>query len=289
MRYSSRFNDIISSLRCVYKLNLWKLFIILINKDIASNDWEKRLAQLQRIVIAPQQQQEEEIRLTPQQQHYLYRVLRLGEGDRLIAMDGQGMSWLVQLHQTSAEILEPIAVETELSITVTLMVALPKGSGFDQVVRCCTELGVTTLIPLVSDRTLLKPSSNKLERWQRIAREAAEQSERQIVPTIAAPTLFPPKLELMGNEDTHRYICVARSDVPHLLNCLQQTKPRGIAIATGPEGGWTASEIEQASEAGFQPVSLGDRILRGITAPITAFSVVAAVAEQSWDSSKSSQ
>jgi 16S rRNA (uracil1498-N3)-methyltransferase len=249
------------------------------------------LAQLQRLVIEQTQRQDEQIFLTLEQQHYLSRVLRLGNGDRFIAMDGQGSWWLSELEPslTQAKIIKSLCVQTELLGAVTLMAAMPKGSGFDDVVYQATELGVACIVPLRSDRTLLNPSPQKLERWRRISQEAAEQSERQVVPTILDPVDFAATLQLPGTLDAHRYICVARSEAPHLLSCLtkqglpletsQPSHPQSpsVIIATGPEGGWSAAEVEQAITAGFQPVSLGRRILRAVTAPIFALSLVASV------------
>ena len=238
------------------------------------------MAQLQRIAIAPSQLQQGQISLTKEQQHYLARVLRLREGDRFIAMDGKGKWWLTQLAGEQGQVLEALVVETELPISITLMVALPKGNGFDEVVRCCTELGVTTIAPVLSDRTLLQPSLQKLERWRRIAAEAAEQSERAFVPTILEPVAFSSSLSFASS---HKYICEARGNFPHLKDCLPQqeqiTYDQGLVIATGPEGGWTQQEIESAIASGFQAVSLGRRILRSVTAPVVALSLVSAACE----------
>ncbi|BAY42879.1 hypothetical protein SAMD00079811_04570 [Scytonema sp. HK-05] len=88
-------------------------------------------------------------------------------------MDGKGKWWLAQLQGETAQVLEPLTVETELAVSITLMVALPKGNGFDDIVRCCTELGVTVIAPVVSDRTLLNPSPQKLERWLYISQVVA--------------------------------------------------------------------------------------------------------------------
>ena len=250
---------------------------------------------MQRLAIAPSQFQNQQIILTAEQQHYLSRVLRLREGDRFIAMDGLGHWWLAKLEGNQAQILEPILQpNTELPVAITLMAALPKGNGFDEVVRYSTEVGVVAIVPLVSDRTLLNPSTGKLERWRRIAIEAAEQSERQIVPTILDPVPFATALSLAKDKN---YICVARGDSPHLRDCLQNKdfarsgdspnpqspilnpQSPSIAIATGPEGGWTAAETEKAIASGFQPVSLGRRILRAVTAPLVALSLVAAAFE----------
>ena len=175
---------------------------------------------LQRLVISPTQRQNQQILLTDSQQHYLVRVLRLSRGSRFIAMDGEGNWWLSELmaNLTDATIIESIPIQTELPCAITLIAAMPKGSGFEDIISGATELGVTCIIPIKSDRTILNPSPRKLERWRRIAQEAAEQSERQIVPTILDPLDFTPAIEQVIHSTTHRYICVARGNVPHLLN-----------------------------------------------------------------------
>lgn len=236
------------------------------------------MAQLQRLVIAPDQLNPPQILLNADQQHYLSRVLRLRSGDQFIAMDGQGKGWLAQLQSDQAKILEAIDTRSELPISVTLILALPKGNGFDDVVRQVTELGVTCIAPVISDRTLLHPSPNKLDRWRRIAQEAAEQSERQIVPTILEPVPFRDRLS-QNSEDRH-FICLARGSSPHLLDVLLEQTYSSIKLAIGPEGGWTDSEIEQAIAANYQPISLGRRILRAVTAPIVALSLISGSLER---------
>lgn len=235
-----------------------------------------KLTQLQRLAIAPSQLQDRQIFLTPEQYHYLSRVLRLQKSDRFIAMNGQGEWWLAQLEGEQAQILEQITVQTELPVAITLMVALPKGNGFDEVVRQATELGVSCIMPVISDRTLLKPSPQKVERWRRIATEAAEQSERQIVPEIFDPIPFSTGLSHPSLTNSQKSICLARGNHPHLLN-FSFTTPQ--VIATGPEGGWTEAEVEKARSKEFQPVSLGRRILTAVLAPIVALSLVAAATE----------
>jgi 16S rRNA (uracil1498-N3)-methyltransferase len=232
-----------------------------------------------RLVIKPEQIQEQKIQLTSPQQHYLRRVLRLKEGDRFVAMDGVGKSWWAKIESTSACLVESLDISNELPITVTLVTALPKGNAYDEVVRCCTELGVSIFQPVISDRTLLKPSPHKLERWRKIATEAAEQAERQIVPTILEPVPFPEMLAREMDAESDRYICVARGGGYHLSQYLQHSVRNNILIATGPEGGWTKEEVEKAIAVGYQPVSLGDRILRAVTAPIVAVSLVAGAME----------
>ncbi|PHX55898.1 16S rRNA (uracil(1498)-N(3))-methyltransferase [Tychonema bourrellyi FEM_GT703] len=283
------------------------------------------MPQLQRLAVNPAQICDRTINLTPEQQHYLHRVLRLNQGDKFIAMDGRGHWWLAVLEAQEtgliASITEEIAVNRELGVEVTLMAALPKGNGFDEVVRQATELGVASIVPVTSDRTLLKPSAQKVDRWKRITAEAAEQSERQFVPTILEPISFDLAVKDCGQK--YRYICVARGDNRHLWDCLISLEPpqpplvrgeqeleppqpplvRGeqefdpafvgavppcpppggelsIVIAIGPEGGWTDGEVKRAIEFGFEPVSLGSRILRAVTAPIVALSLVGAAFEK---------
>ncbi|AKG22705.1 16S rRNA (uracil(1498)-N(3))-methyltransferase [Calothrix sp. 336/3] len=232
------------------------------------------MTQLQRITIKPEQFQGEQILLTSEQLHYLLRVLRLEDGDRFIAMDGMGKWWLTQINHQQGQILELLQPETESPINITLLISLPK-NGFDDVIRYCTELGVTCIAPVMSDRSLLKPSSHKQERWQKIAQEAAEQSERAIVPTILEPVKF---ITAIGKDvSKQKFICEARGSYPHLKNTIDTQQP--LTIAIGPEGGWTDAEIKNAMEAKFQPVSLGKRILRAVTAPIVALSIVASELE----------
>jgi 16S rRNA (uracil1498-N3)-methyltransferase len=230
------------------------------------------VAQLQRLVITASQIQGSIIFLSSEQQHYLQRVLRLKNGDRFIALDGKGQTWLAVLDSTQARLIESIQTSSELTISVTLLLALPK-SGFDDVVRQVTELGVSCIVPVISDRTLLNPSSNKLDRWRKIAQEAAEQSERQIVPTILDPMPFKQALEL---EADSKYMCAERGSSQHLLNCKLN---ESVIVAIGCEGGWTPQEIESAIAQTYQPVTLGKRILRAVTAPITALSLIAGMIE----------
>ena len=249
------------------------------------------MAQLQRLTVAPSQISDQQIHLTAQQRHYLHNVLRLGEGDRFIAIDGRGNGWLAGLNEnaSAAEMLEPIFAETELPISVTLLIALPK-NGMDDIVRQATELGVERILPIISDRTMLKPSAQKGDRWQRIAQEAAEQCERQIIPQVLPPISWAEAIQTWNSNTATCYLCEARGNHPHLLSCLQSERdgstedPKAktqssVALATGPEGGWTDQEVEWAIATGYQPVSLGSRILRAVTAPLVALTLIGAACD----------
>ncbi|MEL6816314.1 MAG: RsmE family RNA methyltransferase, partial [Cyanobacteria bacterium J06598_3] len=229
---------------------------------------------VQRITVKAQQCQGQKLSLEKDQSHYLTTVLRLRAGDTFIAQDGTGQQWLAALAQQPlvATIVEHLQPSEPLTASLKLIAALPKGNSFDQVVRQTTELGVTHIYPVLSDRTLLKPSEKKLARWKRIAQEASEQSERLTVPKISVPMPFKVCLEqLSGEGDSEesqpelsqpnsqlnaqsnsqsnelRYLCVARGEVPHLLTRLMGQRTEKLApvnslsitLAIGPEGGLT--------------------------------------------------
>ena len=147
---------------------------------------------MQRLVVGADQLRGDQLRLTAQQPHNLYRLVRLTAGRQFIAMDGQWEDWLAQLGpEPGLAIATPQAANPRPRPQVTLAIALPKGNGFDPVVRQTTELGVSRLQPILSERTLLQPSAARLERWQRIAAEATEQSERLDQPQVLPPLTWP--------------------------------------------------------------------------------------------------
>jgi 16S rRNA (uracil1498-N3)-methyltransferase len=232
---------------------------------------------VQRVIVNSEQIEANCLTLTPEQSHYLHRVLRLGVGDQCLVGDGQGTQWTATLGPTlglaTLSAMPPPAPEPVPPIAITLAAALPK-QGFDEVVRQVTELGVSRIVPILSDRTLLKPSGHKLDRWRRIATEAAEQSERPYVPTVDAPVPWLSWVRQPPSSDL-RWLCVARQNCPHLLAQGQQDWPfQTVTLAIGPEGGWADSEVAAASTAGYQSVSLGPGILRAVTAPIVAIALI---------------
>ncbi len=231
---------------------------------------------MQRLIVQPDQIQDDCLTLTTDQQHYLRRVLRLAAGDRFIVLDGQGQQWVATLgeHSEFAH-LDPLVTVAPVLPTVTLAIALPKGSGFDDVVRQTTEMGVSALQPLITQRTLHQPNPKKLERWQRIAVEATEQCERPNLPYLQPPATW---ADYLGQDlPPQRWICLARGDSQPLLTVAQASDPNlETVIATGPEGGWTEAEITAALAAGFQPVSLGPTVLRAVTAPMVALALALA-------------
>jgi 16S rRNA (uracil1498-N3)-methyltransferase len=231
---------------------------------------------LQRIVVDAEQIVGDNLHLTDDQHHYLQRVLRLKIGDRFLALNGKGDGWLATL-QADAQAQLSQAPETLLlpqrspQLRITLAAALPK-QGFDEVVRQVTELGVDRIVPIMSDRTLLRPSAHKLQRWRKIAAEAGEQSERLTVPALMEPFAWQDWLQRESQDC--RYLCVARRDAPLLVAACITQPSHAVEVAVGPEGGWTEAEVAAAIANGYQPVSLGRSILRAVTASVTALSIL---------------
>ncbi|MCY7331904.1 MAG: 16S rRNA (uracil(1498)-N(3))-methyltransferase [Pseudanabaena sp. CAN_BIN31] len=245
---------------------------------------------LQAHQVSPALQINSAIALTPEQKHYLYNVLRLETGAEFIALDRQAGWWLAKLtgELDIAEIIAKLENNSELAAQITLGIAMPKGSNIESVIRQTTELGVRQIVPLFSDRTILKAGTEignqKRDRWQRIAEEAAELSMRNHVPEINTPQTFTEWLDQLAKSASSslKYTCVTSPDATHLLTTLQdvQTLPvLNIVIVTGCEGGWTARESEMAIASGFIPVSLGDRVLSAVTAPVVALSIIGAFSD----------
>jgi 16S rRNA (uracil1498-N3)-methyltransferase len=227
------------------------------------------------------------IALTPEQRHYLCNVLRLETESEFIALDRQGGWWLAKLSSDPdiAEVIAKLENNSELAAQITLGIAMPKGSNIESVIRQTTELGVRQIVPLFSDRTIIKSGTEignqKRDRWQRIAEESAELSMRNYVPEINSPQTLTSWLDTLASSTlpTWKYICVTSPNAPHLLTSLQNSSGEEnseIIVATGCEGGWTTREEEMAIASGFIPVSLGDRVLSAITAPVVALSIVGA-------------
>lgn len=224
--------------------------------------------------------------LNREKTHYLRRVLRLNTGDPLVVIDGCGNWWLGILavgETCHIRLVSEINIDHELPIQINLIVSLPK-NGFEDIIRSATELGVYRLIPVISSRTILKPSLQKWQRWQKVAEEASEQSERQVIPEVLPPQSYSAFLDSLSSiidfKNSEKFIAVTRTDAQPFKNLLANVShDQSIYLATGPEGGWTTEEINQAIALNFHPISLGKRILRAVTAPLTALSIIASQLE----------
>ncbi len=202
---------------------------------------------------------------------HITRVLRLKSGDEIRVCDGQGFEYAARLAElnkqsVSAELFEKNPVRTEPVHAVTLYQGLPKAGKMELIIQKCVELGVTAIVPMVTDRCVVKPDADfekKRVRYQRVAYEAAKQSGRGTVPQVKPLTTLSKipyarhGLVLHAYEEEH-----ART----LKKALEGNTAEDIAILIGPEGGFTKEEVEQSVANGAKTITLGNRILRTETA-----------------------
>jgi 16S rRNA (uracil1498-N3)-methyltransferase len=217
----------------------------------------------------------EMIEITGDDLHHATKVLRMKAGDKAIFCDGAGTDYLcVYAGAGKFEVLEKFANSAEPQIHLRLFQCAPKGDKLDFIVQKAVELGVSEIIPMVSKRCVSRPkpaaAMNKTARLQKIALEAAKQCGRGKVPRVHEFADFNSALELYksGNLGIIFYECGGKK----LGEIIKKTK--NIDIFIGSEGGFEAAEIEAARERGIIPATLGKRILRVETAPISAISIL---------------
>lgn len=210
------------------------------------------------------------------------RVLRLKPGEKLLVCDGQGREALCQVRQVGAsdmelEILERRDSETEAAVKVSVYMAFSKADKLEHVIQKATELGAYEIVAFPSVRCVSRPDDKslkrKLERWQKIAASAAEQSGRGRIPQVITLGSFQEVLERAAQADK-ALLFYENEHAVTLRMALEEGSWSTASLLTGPEGGLEEAEVEQARKAGFQVCTLGKRILRCETAPLCALSAV---------------
>ncbi len=216
------------------------------------------------------------ILLDGEEAKHILRVLRMQVGDCLTVCDGEGMDYEAEIEKTeknflTARILEKKPSPAESRVKITLFQCLPKASKMEYVIQKCTELGIYKIIPCISERCVVKLNSEadaekKVERWQSVAKAAAKQSGRGILPQVETPVTFAEAVKMLGQYSLAFIPYENERDVTlkTLLRDAQALKDAAFII--GPEGGFAPQEIELALKNGIRPVTLGSRILRTETA-----------------------
>ena len=230
---------------------------------------------MRRFYSSIQQFQSEIVVLNLEETRHLRDVLRLKETAVVQVFDGAGREFLCEIQKIEKEeTLLKIIEETtppapESNLNLILAVALLKGEKFDLVVQKAVELGVTSLVPLNTKRAevQLKDTNKRLERWRKIALEAAKQSGRAKLMTIEKPLEFKDFIETANGT---RILFAERGGAR--FSDIKETKK--ITAAVGAEGGWEALEIESAREKDFQIITFGGRILRAETAAVSIAAVL---------------
>ena len=224
---------------------------------------------------------------------HLARVLRARPGEEFeIAVAGQvrlGRVLAVSEERVEFELGELVTGESALPVCLCL--AVFKFDRMEWVIEKATELGVAEIVPVIARRTevhLAQAAGKRVDRWRRIAHEAAQQSRRTTPPDVAAPLplkqLFHPDTDVPRPPSAGLRIVLAESErdqsLISLLRACHPERSEGsvveTTIAVGPEGGWTADELQAFAQAGWQAASLGPRILRAETAAIAALAIISA-------------
>ena len=206
------------------------------------------------------------------------KVLRLAKGDEVVLMDGRRLYQAV-IADTAGEMVR-CDVTRELpspepGLRVTLYQGLPKADKLEWIVQKCTEAGVAQIVPVSLSRCVSqiaggKDAQKKQERWQRIAREAAKQSGRAVVPAVALPLSFETMLARLSS---HKLVLVPWEEAQGRGPAAIYKNHAGaldIAVIIGPEGGICSAEIERLKATGAVPITLGKRIFRTETAGLAA-------------------
>lgn len=228
-----------------------------------------------------------EITLSPEESHHLVAVNRARPGDTVVAFDGRGTEWICELasDRKQAAILKVRFQQKikPLPYAITLGQALPKGQFMDAIVRKATEIGVTRIIPLESERTQVHldgdRSERKVDKWQTAALEAAKQCGNahlpEILPLQQAGTFFDTArgydLKLIASLQPG---AKSLKTVLAAYQAAQGRAPKNVLWLVGPEGDFTPAEMSQARSNGFEPITLGPLVLRCETAAVYALSIL---------------
>jgi 16S rRNA (uracil1498-N3)-methyltransferase len=217
--------------------------------------------------------------LTGEHAAHLSRVLRTQAGQEFDVACGEvvrrGIVATVSDERVEFELREVITA-SEVP-PVTLLLAVFKFDRMEWAIEKCTELNVTSIIPVIARRTekhLALAAEKRVERWRRIARESAQQSRRTAVPEIREPLKLTDAVQCGGGS---RIVLAETENETQLIDALRErSKIASLALAIGPEGGWTLDELQLFDKAGWVSASLGATVLRAETAAIAALAIARA-------------
>jgi len=209
------------------------------------------------------------------------RVLRMVSGDELEIFDGEGRSARASVQQVSnqsiaLELITP-AVEEPLRVPILLAAAIPKGQTMEDIVRQATEIGATRIVPLLTERCVVKVDdpNRRREKWQRVALEACKQCGRNWLPVVEAPLRLDTFLSAALDSSELRCVAALSDEAAPLVHWWPgPTPPSSVSVLTGPEGDFTPREMEKLLGAGYHPLWLGPHILRADTAATYALSIL---------------
>ena len=210
------------------------------------------------------------------------KVLRLKSGEQVLVCDGAGREALCAVESVSNQelalsVLEVKESRSEAAVRVSVYMAFPKADKLEHVIQKATELGAFEIVAFPSARCISRPDEKslkkKLERWQKIASSAAEQSGRGRIPRVTVLGSYAEALKRAGESDL-AVLFYENEQATTLRMALESGSYGSVSILSGPEGGLEAAEVKQARNAGLRICTLGKRILRCETAPLCGLSAI---------------
>ena len=231
-----------------------------------------------RFFVSPEELGSDNIQLVGENASHA-KVLRLKAGEQVLVCDGEGSECLCAVVDSgwNLEVLERRESVSEPGVRVSVYMAFPKSDKLEHVIQKATELGVYEIVAFPTARCVSKPDEKslkkKLERWQKIAASAAEQSGRGRIPQVVILPSFSEALK-RGTQTDLPMMFYENEQATTLHMALNSGEWKSAALLTGPEGGLEEKEVKQAMEAGWKVCTLGKRILRCETAPLCALSAV---------------
>lgn len=232
-----------------------------------------------RFFVAPEELADATLVLTGENAQHA-KVLRLKEGEEVLACDGQGREAVCRVTGIGPVTLEVLQIRpsvTEAGVRVSVYMAFPKADKLEHVIQKATELGAFEIVAFPSSRCISKPDEKslkkKLERWQKIAASAAEQSGRGRIPEVRVLGSYAEAVAQAAQADK-ALLFYENEHATTLRMALEADAFQTVTLLTGPEGGLEEKEVLQAREAGMEICTLGSRILRCETAPLCALSAV---------------
>lgn len=225
----------------------------------------------------------ERVRFDAEEARHLFRVLRLSPGAVIQAIDGTGMEYTVRMEEISPKvgigtILLRTPSLTESPLILTLAQGVPKGDKMEWVVEKATELGVNRIIPLLTERVVIRLDPGRwrerARRWQRVAKESAKQAGRGEIPVVESPVPFADFSFQLEKVDLA--LCFWEGERRGLHEFLERrdAPPRSALLVVGPEGGLSLPEVETLRANGCPSVGLGPRILRTESAGLVGLSLL---------------
>ncbi len=237
-----------------------------------------------RFFVEKQQIRDGMVRIAGEDVRHIRSVLRMRPGEQILVACGDEWEYTCQIEHLSEEevtarVLDAQKPGKELPSRITLFQCLPKSDKMETVIQKAVELGAYAVVPVVSKRCVVKlderRAANKAVRWNTVAASAAKQSKRMIVPEVKPPCSFQDALREAQDMDVRLIPYENTEGMSGTRKIFSSVRPGdSIAVLIGPEGGFEETEVEEAQEAGFLPVTLGKRILRTETAGMTVLSIL---------------